>query len=349
MRFKKPSPCLYRSEKGDAIILLSVLVTGIVMLISVIAVENLRKSIEIQNVQKESLDSLYQAEEGIEYSLYLNKEKNVSLSNSNTNKPFNISVWENNNKEVGEEATRKLAQPTEGKEVVVVSEVNDNVDMKRAVFTNLPSRYYDQVSLWNSTGECEEGAQSCGPISGENDMTEGNIYQAIVTNTDFQKDGWDNNNIWYRLIFKCGGSQYLEVGGINIQGCEVRDLRVATDCDWATCSASEGSGGISNCTSPFVSVNFSNGTDRMLGDVVSSEWFQYAGSDGQPVDLRSKKIVVEFKLENGTMEEIGGLSSQDGDIKMCKQEDDGSWRPFSDSRGGLVSVEIKNETELNPN
>lgn len=324
---------LIRSEKGDAIILLAILVTGIVALICVIAVENLKKSFEIQNIQKASLDSLYKAEEGIEYSLYANKEKTAGIDNQ---EPFAISVWENNDKKGGDNAIQKLIEPTEGRNVIVISESSNNQnssqDLRRTVFANLPSKYYNQVTLWNSNEDCSSDSE-CISSRENNDMESGQTYQVVLDSADFQKEDWNKDNIEYRFIFNCGDSQFSKNGVGTVKGCEIKDLKVGLGCDFSQCP-------VGACSS-FMGIDFSGGGSEAYGNTILSDWFKYIDANESTLDLRNNKLVVQFKLVNGTMEETSGPSQ---DLKMCKEKNDGTWQMFNDRRGGLASMEIRKET-----
>lgn len=296
------------------------------MLISVIAVENLKKSSQIQSIQKESVDSLYEAEEGIEFSLYANKQKDIMGMGENP--PFSISVWDNNNdNKTGDRALERLRQPTQNQDVVVSSEnitnQNDNKSLKRTVFANLPSRYYDQVPLWDRMNGCD--ADDCIVFAAGPDMAEGDTYQVVSSVADFQKDiGWESDDTEYRLVFKCGGDEE----------CTIDDLKVGVGigCDYSKCD-------ITGCTS-FMGIDFRNGDNS--GRTILSDWFKYLDSDKNVVDLRNSKIVVQFKLVRGSMEEITNLPGED--LKMCRQQHS-SWSPVPYSSGGLSSLEIRRESE----
>ena len=94
-----------KKHRGDAVILLSVLVSGLVILISSIAAQNLKKSAEIQGVQKKSLKSLYEAEEGVENGLFLAKNSARGSNQNDNYQRFIKKIWkkiDNNFTEVGE-------------------------------------------------------------------------------------------------------------------------------------------------------------------------------------------------------------------------------------------------------
>lgn len=327
---------MLRSEKGDAIILLSILITGIVMLICVIAVESLRNSADIQNVQKKSLNNLYQAEEGIEYSLYTNKQKNQNQDFSVDSKHFAISLFENDNKELGEKAVQKLIEPIEGRGAVIVSESNESEDvLKRAVFANIPHRYYDQVPLWNIRDDCEEEGINC---SFETESAnEEQIYQTAFYNGNFKNDDeeWSVENTKYRLIFVCASDN-----------CTMSGIRVGANCNFTECGV-EGFVDVPdyNCLLNPISLEGEPGKEfpdgERSGKVIVSDWVSYEQKDGTPFDLRGKKIVVQFTLNEGALEKVNGLSSENGEIRMCKKKNNGTWEPLLDKRLGLASLEIK--------
>ena len=299
------------------------------MLITVIAVENLRQSAQIQGVQKQSVDSLYKAEEGIEFSLYANKQKNVRWWRKDH--AFNISVWDNgNDNNTDAEALDDLAQPTQNRNIVVTSENvtnrNDNMGLKRTVFANLPSRYYNQVPLWDFTNNCDSG--NCIVSASNNDMESGHTYQVFLANADFQKDGWTSDKTEFRLIFACRSGQI----------CTVKNLRVGVGCNYSECPSTTSS---TSCTA-FTDIDFWDGQTEMTGNLILSDWFKYMDNAGNTFDLRNNKMLVQFDLVRGIMEEASGSS---GEIKMCKQNSDGSWIPFTDRSGGLASVEARRVNE----
>jgi len=322
----------FQSQKGDAIVLLSIIVTGIVMLISVIAIENLRKSIELQGVQKKSLDSLYKAEEGIEYGLYVNKEKQEEATD---NLPFYISMWENGVVKKGLQALEQLLQPTEGRNIVITSESsNDNQAPKRTVFSNLPNKYYGQVPLWNILEGCGDNGQDCDITYEDNDIKDPTVYQVVVPSAMYENSSWDNDKTVYSLSFKCGGKEYWEENGPGID-CTLKNVKLeVTGCDVSTCK-------IEGC-SKTIPIKFNNGEDQITGKSISTEWFKIADpGTGQPINLTNEKIVIEFELVSGSMEEAEFNGSSNTDILMCKQNSDGTWRDFRDRRGGLSSMDIR--------
>ncbi|MFH1183248.1 MAG: hypothetical protein V1690_03230 [Candidatus Moraniibacteriota bacterium] len=338
----------FRSQKGAAIVLVAILVTGIVMLVSVIAIENLRKSTEMQGVQKKSLDSLYKAEEGAEYGLYVNKEKTAG----NFERPFDISVWEkvgdSSVTKTGDQALEQLAQPTEGRNIVITSQslanANDSQEAapQKTIFTNLPNKYYDQVSLWNIWEGCDNLNQSCDVSYDNNDMEPDKTYQVVVPSAIFDKSGWTDNETEYRLVFKCGNSQYWKgtlSGTENVGGCKITDVKLEIGgCDTSKCK-------IEGCAKT-IPIDFSNGNE---GKILPTEWFRIDDPDTQePINLTNEKIVVEFTLEEGTMEEVCS-NGTGGDLKMCRINDDNDVTTFKDPplncQGGLSSMEVRKFSE----
>ena len=325
---------LVKSQKGDAVIMLSILVTGIIILVTAVVAESLMRSDELQSVQKQSVDNLYKAEEGIEYSLYANKTKEFEAK---ANPPFSLKVWENGNTNGTNglpDAYDVLQQPTQNKDVVVTSQNvnNQNVNggtggtnagdiSKRTVFANMPSRYFDQVPLWGSRNSC--GSGNCSVSTSGNDMESGRTYQVVLTAADFQQEGWDLSHLRYRLVLKCGSNAFT-----------VRNLEVGMGCNFTQCA-------ISGCTT-FMNIDLWNGESTMTGKTILSDWFKLLDNNGNTVDLRNSKMVVQFDLVSGNMEEINTSSE---DIKMCKQNANSSWSTFSDRTGGLSSLEIKKENE----
>lgn len=328
-----------KSQKGAAIVLVATLVAGIVMLVSIIVIENLRKSISLQGIQKRSLDSLFKAEEGIEYGLYINKEKEVK----NFERPFKISIWEKINQNTviknDNQALEQLMQPKEERNIVITSQndENQNSSPQRTIFTNLPSKYQDQVPLWSIREGCEKG---CTDSYQENDMEEGKTYR-IVINSIFERASWSEVEWEYRLIFKCGGTAFWETSlpsSVTTENCELSNVKLAIDCgDPSLCN-------VDNCIHKDKSVNFANGEDIMEGKIIPTEWFKVTDSSGELINLTNKKIIVEFKLEQGTMEEVLLTTGTEEKTKMCRSnggEENPAWEEFRDRRGGLASFEIR--------
>jgi hypothetical protein len=330
---------IFKSQKGDAIILLSVLVTGIVLLVTAVVVENFRKSSELQSVQKQSVDNLYKAEEGIEYSLYANKVKDLDSEKAGV--PFSVKVWENGSN-VGDADTSaafySLKKPSQGRDLLITSEnisaSSDNNDIKRTVFANVPTRYYDQVPLWSFRNNCPSGNCSVSPP--DSDVEEGNIYRIILNTGDYQRGdcgsssstGWCPGNTYYRVVLVCGSDKCKASGLKAGAGCSN-----VTDCNTISCS-----------TPPtgFKEINFLKGHNTMNGGgVLISDWFNLRDdSSNNLVDLRNNKLVVEFTLTEGTLEEVSGLSGDD--IKMCLRNSDAdSWNFSKDKIIGLGSIEIR--------
>jgi hypothetical protein len=204
----------------------------------------------------------------------------------------------------------------------------------------LPNKYFDQVPLWNVREGCDEEEVSCTDIYENNEayqMLEGSKYQVVVPSAVFERSGWTDVDLEYRLVFKCGNSDYWR-GTMNgtqtVEGCRVREVKIGIGgCDTTACK-------IEGCAKT-ISVNFSNGNDQMEGKILPTEWFQFVDSgSGNLIGLTNEKIIVEFELLEGSMEQViyGG---QQGDIRMCRQESGDTWRDFKDLQGGLSSFEIR--------
>lgn len=336
----------YKSEKGAAIVLVAVLVTGIVMLVSVIAIENLRKSTELSGIQKRSLDNLYKAEEGAEYGLYVNKEKKLDNANTNTNGHFNISIWEKdtNVTDKGDKALEKLKQPTEGRDIVITSQSKDNANTnqnkasQKTIFTNLPNKYQDQVPLWNIREGCENNNDNC-ETSFENN-TNGQ-YQVIVPTPIFERTGW-SQNLEYRLVFKCGitnfwNSNNNSSGGFS-NGCTISNVKLKiVGCDVSTCDPANG---IPGCTIN-KDIDFRSGKS-MSGYILPTKWFQIE-ENGNLVNLTDTKIVVEFSVDDGYVEKIYYPGSQNT-VRMC-QNTGGSWSSSNNFTYGISSFEIRKKAD----
>jgi len=326
---------LFRSEKGDAIILLSILITGIVMLICVVAVESLKSSADIQNVQKKSLNNLYQAEEGIEYSLYTNKQKNENqnFAASVNAKSFDVALFDGDDKKLGADAFQRLIEPIGKSDAVVVSEGGaENDTLKRVVFANIPRRYYDQVALWYINDGCE----GIGCSLGTEEITSlgDHVYQVAFKNGTFNEGqtGWEADKIQYRLIFMCMSDS-----------CRIKDLRIGVDCDLTQCET--GGFNVAGCLlSPDAPGNTEFFPNKgRSGRVIVSDWVQYKDSNNEISDLRGKKVMVQFTLEDeGGLEKVSELPlSENGEPAMCKKNDDGTWEPVQNERAGLASLEMK--------
>lgn len=325
--------------------MVAILVTGIIMLVSVIAIENLRKSTKLQGIQKKSLDSLYKAEEGAEYGLYINKEKKTKTFN----RPFKISIWEKIDQDAivknDNQALEQLIQPTEGRNIIITSQSNENQNSspQRTVFTNLPNKYQDQLPLWNIREGCGEG---CAVTYEGNEMEPGKVYRIVLTNAVFERNSWSGAEWEYRLVFKCGNREFwqtsLPPGATMVSGCELSNLKIAADCsDPSLCN-------MDNCIHHKNDVNFANGEARMEGKIIPTEWFQVVGSSGELVNLTNKKVIVEFKFERGSMEEVEFSNGSQEEVKMCRSNGGGenpSWEEFRDRWGGLASFEIRKTRE----
>jgi|GEM_PF-1600749 len=324
-----------KSQKGDAIILLAVLVTGIIMLVTAVVVESLRRSGELQSLQKQSVDNLYKAEEGVEFGLYANKEKTFT---EKENPPFSIKVYENSSSDGTDSlgaAYEKLKLPAQNRSLVITSQNASNGNdgtLKRTVFANVPSKYYDQVELWDSRNNCGANCDVSNACAVDGEADDGHLYQIILNASDFQRgdcgedpdSAWCVDNTRYRVALNCGGDS-----------CTVRDLQVGIDCDSSQCGAS-------NC-SPLLDMDLWGGNSQMSGKVILSDWFKFFDTEGNTVDLRNKSVMVQFYLVSGSLEQIGGLNGED--IKMCKQKIDGTWTSSTGNTCGMATLEFRKENQ----
>ncbi len=359
---------IIRERKGDAIILLSVAITGIVMLVSVMAIEKLKQSTKLQNTQKMSLQNTYQAEEGIEFSLFSAKEgvTNLNANSTNTNAPLNrfqVSLWDNNNKSEGVTALEQIAgQTTKDRYIIAsknkVSNTNQNTDKKlqKSAFSNVPTRFYNQVSLWNNMKDdcnAKDGQNNCSDIDiSQNDMNESDkTYQVVSRLVDYQNN-W--GSVQYRVILTC----------TNLKSdCSVKNLKIK----WENCTTASNTCPITCNKSQ--EITFGGGKTETSGLILVSDWFTV------PDNLQTQTVVFEFSPGNtGKLSEIkipgdtsGGnrcdeifgkdtLSSNfckidcaiapeknpdvciagSKGVKMCK----GS-TAFTDRRGGIVRIDVK--------
>ena len=331
----------FRSQKGAAIVLVAVMVTGIIMLVSVVVIENFRRSSQLQGTQKKSLDSLYKAEEGAEYGLYVNKVKN---SNNNFDRPFKISIWEKFNdvavvKDETQQVKEQLTQPTGGKNIVITSQNVDNANAnqnsapQRTVFTNLPGKYRDQVPLWSIREGCNEGC----------DVKYTNInktYRAVLNTSVFDK--WAEDPWEYRLVFKCGSSNFwnnrLTTTGDNVE-CTISNVKLVYICENFTSCTPDPEGNLPDCTrkeGEQFTIKFPGGKPSKKGKILATDWFHFIEGSTR-LSLAGKKLVVEYSL-NGTAEELT-LKKSSG-ITMCEKTGS-TWTSSDLIRVGLASLEIR--------
>lgn len=339
-----------KKERGAVVILLSVIVTSLVMIITAIAAESFKKYAGIADLQKKSLEELYKAEEGIEYSLYVNKEKIYTPLNFNLNatssgsQPFYLSSWEGNgntNAMEGNIAQNELTQTTIGRNIAVISEsVSSSSQAKRSLFTTLPSRYYDQLTLWNSMENCGGTLGDCEIKDSPNDMENEKDYEVVIDTAIYNNTGWETENVEYRVNFNCG---YYD------SNCEISNFSIALDCganDFLDCPIDTPE------TVPEEKCNiFKNDIgmaeyENTEGGNLQSEWFVVKDSNGNTVDLRGKRIIIDFTLLNGPMEEVceGSCNNNNNDnetVEMCKKTDSQVWQKFTGRRGGVSGLEIR--------
>lgn len=343
---------IIRSERGDAMILISIVITGLVVLVSTVALENLRKSVSIQGVQQKSLENLYKAEEGIEYSLFVNKEKvnqNLNFNNNSStiseNKvAFNLSLWEGaTQKKEDAAAVTELVKDTVGRNIVLVSQsskdnVNDNTNLKRTLFANLPSRYYDQASMGNTLSDC----QNCQVLQEDTIVDSGTRFEIIMKTVPTFPTVTNPAQINYRLTVNCGWQ-----GPFN-RRCEVQDLKIGVGCgDLSTssysCPSSESASKSIACDQNF-SVPFVNGKNIMSenGSVRSVRFKTPSG-----IDLRGKTIVVRMKLNSGKLitlkDYCSSINNSCNKVKMCKKTS-GVWSSVKD-KSVHIGFDIKKSGE----
>ena len=306
-------------------ILLSIAITGLVMMVSVIAIEKLKQATKLQNTQKLSLQNTYQAEEGIEFSLFSAKQgvANVNENSTNANAPLNrfqVSLWDNNNKTEGTQALQQIAAQN-GQEHFVISSKNknnanqnQNKKLEKSAFSNVPSRFYDQVSVWNDVKDycnLNNSTSNCADQSTDtNTMTTGKQYQIVASVAGFNTP-W--TSLKYRLIFRCLS-----------KSCSARDLKIGyNDCTTTgtTCPMTCGK---------WDSLTFWGGKTSMEANVLVSDWFTTS------TDLRGKKIVVQFESVSGTLKQIKTIFGPQNEIMMCKGTE-----VVRDRFGGLTKIDVK--------
>jgi len=135
-----------KSEKGAAIITISIIVAAIVMLTILLVSENLRSSLLTLGLQKQSLIELYKAEEGIEYA-YFTTKNDVDIQENDHGKymdeaPFKVSLWKDGEEITGDDNTETLLNmrvPGEGEYIISSENIaeDDNVP-KKTIFTRNP-------------------------------------------------------------------------------------------------------------------------------------------------------------------------------------------------------------------
>ncbi len=351
---------ILRSEKGDAMILISIVITGLVVLVSTVALENLRKSVSVQGLQQKSLENLYKAEEGIEYSLYVNKEKvnqnlnfNNNSSNISANKvAFNLSLWDGTaQKKEDALAVNELVKDTVGRSIILVSQsakdnTNDNTNLKRTLFANLPSRYYDQVSMGTTLSDC----QNCQVNQADSTIESGERFEIVFKATNPYSAITDLSKINYRLTVNCGWD------GVWNRKCEVQDLKIGVGCGDITSTGfncpSTGTSSKSIACDQNFSVPFSNGSNIMSG-TGSVHSIRFRAPSG--IDLRGKNIVVRLKLNSGklnTLRDFCSITNTCAKLKMCKKSN-GTWTGIKD-KSVHVGFDVKKtgigaETKLESN
>mgnify|MGYP000877829551 CR=1 FL=1 len=221
---------IFQSEKGDAMILISVIITGLVVLVSTVALENLKKAGAVQGLQKASLDKLYKAEEGIELGLFVNREafeapnKNPmdfcqDANPSKNCKPFNLSVIDREaggGPNTGKKAVEKLSENPldKNKDLIMVSQnstdLSNSKEPKRSLMANLPSRYFNQAPIAGPALECT-GCTVYGP--GE----EPNTYKILLKTNRRPIDELKDFQIFFHCVKKCS------ISGVKI-GIECKDF-----------------------------------------------------------------------------------------------------------------------------
>lgn len=340
---------IIRSEKGDAMILISIVITGLVVLVSTVALENLRKSVSIQGVQQKSLENLYKAEEGIEYSLFVNKVKDVNNNlNFNNNSAtisankvaFNLSLWEDGGNKVNDNtAIDKLKTTTTNSKIVLVSQssrdnVNDNTNLKRTLFANLPSRYYDQASMGDTLSDC----QNCQVLQDDAVVESGTRFESVFKTIPAYPTITNPAQLNYRLTVNCGWQSPFN------RTCEVQDLKIGVSCgdlsaSSFSCPTSESSSKSIACDQNF-SVPFANGKNVMSGNG-SVRSIRFKAPSG--IDLRGKTIIVRMKLNSGklmTLKDYCSINNSCSKVKMCRKVNSGAWTSIKD-KGVHIGFDIK--------
>ena len=331
-----------RKQRGDAVILLSVLVSGLVILVSAIAAQNLKKSAQIQGVQKRSLASTYKAESGIEYGLLVAKNSLASL-NQNTNKQFQINVWKKNpttnefDNVNTNAAAISLAVQTP-KDSIVLSSKNETADSedetRKVLISNVPNSFPNQVILWNNMKGCEDLSRC--PADNPETGNEKISYQLAVPLSAF--DTGTITNPEYRLVFRCQGAVNCRmgtlVGGYLDKKIKLKYSGAGGACDFSQCAFS--------CESEVVKeLSLRYYSDAVAGmnipKTIPTEWFTLETS------LSQKFVVVEFDVEearNGVEEiKLGSeVTKFDNSIKICKKKGSGAYKDYLDRRAGLVKV-----------
>ncbi|MBM3256170.1 MAG: hypothetical protein FJZ04_01730 [Candidatus Moranbacteria bacterium] len=334
-----------RKRRGDAVILLSVLVSGLVILVSAIAAQNLKKSARIQGVQKRSLISTYKAESGIEYGLLVAKNSLSSL-NQNANGQFQINVWKrnpatNNFDNVNTNAAAVSLAVQTPKDSIVLSSKNETAggeeETKKVLISNVPNSFPNQAVLWNNMKGCEDLSRC--PADDPETGNEKISYQLAVPLSVFDTEGISNPQ--YRLVFRCQGTVNCRmgtmVGGYLEKKIKLKYSGSSAACDFSQCAFSCESEAVKELSLRYYS-------DAVAGmdipKTISTEWFTLDAI------LSQKSVVVEFDVEEASkgVEEIklpSSITQFDGSIKICKKKGSDTYKDYTDRRAGLVKVVVR--------
>jgi len=213
------------SQRGDAMIMLSLVLTGLVMLVSVIAVDKLKQSSKIQNTQLSSLENTYKAEEGIEYTLFTAKEGAPigEIQNDPQNPlggPFRVSGWYNpDGSNTGQTIQRDnplqdIASRDPEEQLVIISQnkqnpsstTSQNKKLDKTIFANLPSKFPGQNLLWWPRMDCLKSNSCFGSSSLPNDK------EYVVL---FPSDNLKNYRK-FKFVFKCEGGKTCKIKNIKV-------------------------------------------------------------------------------------------------------------------------------------
>lgn len=348
---------LVKSQKGDAIILVSVLVSGIVLLVVALMVEKSGKFTQTQDLSRKSIESSYKAEEGLEYILYTTKE---GILNQNNKKEFTLTgiKYDSNNIKkqtltTTDETILEAATILPADKLIVISksddleEENTNVNSTagKNLFSNLPKSFYNQVFAWQSTSGCYNGDFfECAEQIVDKQNSASHNYQMIVPLSPISGD-W--TNVKYKFVFKCSSKSNTAcaVSSVKVrtlldpppEGC----LNYPQKCEMVSSNSgkdsfnsnSEGA----NCLSEPVEINLDNNGTGSSNKLIYTEWFNPANSANILGDINGKNMVLEFTAndgEDGVEETI--LPQDDEGITLCKDKEE-----HRNMRAGLFKVVVK--------
>jgi len=359
---------LARSQKGDAVVMVSVLVAGMVFLVVALMMEKADRFSGTQELGKQAVENTYNAEEGLEYVIYSAKE---GINRENDQDSFGLSsvrYLNDGSQEETYDTTAKTLAAAVGSlpsdNLVIISQskkaagAGQDDKTKRSLFTNLPKSFYNQVSVWQNTAECYSGdsgsvkpSNLCYPDTGTGGTAGEHNYQLTVPLSSLAAD-W--SNVKCKIIFKCRDSA---ANGCSISNARIRRIiapapegclsgpqkcpMVNDNSNKDTFSLSDGD--TPRCLSDPVSLTF-DGQDRSAPhQLVFSDWFDPADYSDRLEGLGGQSLVVEFTAKDGSQgieETVVPLLQADNGIAACKDDKD-MIKGGSKMRAGIFKIIVK--------